>query len=89
VFCSFLALLLKAEFEARIEQLGHQASWPAVVAKRRAAGSVAVCLRWHCFIADEIDPQRTHMSHTRRVSQPVERQRAPYASAETDLKTAA
>jgi transposase len=32
VFCSFLALVLKAELEARIEQLGHQPSWPAVVA---------------------------------------------------------
>jgi transposase len=32
VFCSFLALVLKAELEARIEQLGHTASWPAMIA---------------------------------------------------------
>jgi hypothetical protein len=31
-FCSFLALVLKAELEARIEQLGHKASWPAIIA---------------------------------------------------------
>ena len=32
VFCSFLALVLKAELEPRIEQLGHKASWPAILA---------------------------------------------------------
>jgi transposase len=33
VFCSFLALVLKAELEARIEQLGqNKLSWPAIVA---------------------------------------------------------
>jgi transposase len=32
VFCSFVALVLKAELEACIERLGHKASWPAIVA---------------------------------------------------------
>ena len=32
VFCSFLALVLKAELEARIEQLGQKGSWPAIIA---------------------------------------------------------
>ena len=32
VFCSFLALVLKAELEARIAELGHTASWPAIIA---------------------------------------------------------
>jgi transposase len=32
VFCSFLALALKAELEARIAALGHTGSWPAIVA---------------------------------------------------------
>lgn len=32
VFCSFLALVLKAELEARIEPLGHKPSWPAIIA---------------------------------------------------------
>ena len=32
VFCSFLALVLKAELEARIAALGHHASWPAIIA---------------------------------------------------------
>jgi hypothetical protein len=32
VFCSFLALVLKAELEARIEALGLDASWPAIIA---------------------------------------------------------
>ena len=32
VFCSFLALVLKAELEARIAALGRTASWPAVIA---------------------------------------------------------
>ena len=31
VFCSFLALVLKAELEARIADLGHTASWPALI----------------------------------------------------------
>ena len=31
-FIAFLALVLKAELEARIEQLGHKASWPAIIA---------------------------------------------------------
>ena len=30
VFCSFLALLLKAELDTRIAELGHTASWPAI-----------------------------------------------------------
>ena len=30
VFCSFLALVLKAELDARIARLGHTASWPAI-----------------------------------------------------------
>jgi Transposase DDE domain len=30
VFCSFLALVLKAELDARIAGLGHTASWPAI-----------------------------------------------------------
>ncbi len=29
VFCSFLALVLKAELDARIAALGHTGSWPA------------------------------------------------------------
>ena len=29
---SFLALVLKAELEARIAELGHTASWPAIIA---------------------------------------------------------
>ena len=32
VFCSFLALVLKAELEARIASLGQTGSWPAIVA---------------------------------------------------------
>jgi Transposase DDE domain len=32
VFCSFLALVLKAELEARIASLGQHGSWPAIVA---------------------------------------------------------
>ncbi|MFZ0653938.1 MAG: IS1634 family transposase [Pseudolabrys sp.] len=32
VFCSFLALVLKAELEARIAALGRNGSWPAVIA---------------------------------------------------------
>ena len=32
VFCSFLALVLKAELDARIAALGHAGSWPAIVA---------------------------------------------------------
>ena len=32
VFCSFLALVLKAELEARIAELGHTGSWPALIA---------------------------------------------------------
>jgi transposase len=32
VFCSFLALVLKAELDARIAALGHAASWPAILA---------------------------------------------------------
>ena len=32
VFCSFLALVLKAELDARIAALGHTGSWPAIVA---------------------------------------------------------
>jgi hypothetical protein len=32
VFCSFLALVLKAELEARIAALGQNASWPAIIA---------------------------------------------------------
>ncbi len=32
VFCSFLALVLKAELDARIAALGSTASWPAIVA---------------------------------------------------------
>jgi hypothetical protein len=32
VFCSFLALVLKAELEARIAALGTKASWPAIIA---------------------------------------------------------
>jgi hypothetical protein len=32
VFCSFLALVLKAELEARIAALGQNGSWPAIIA---------------------------------------------------------
>src|SRR5579864_1418774 len=32
VFCSFLALVLKAELGARITALGHNGSWPAIIA---------------------------------------------------------
>ena len=32
VFCSFLALVLKAELDARIAALGQTASWPAIIA---------------------------------------------------------
>jgi hypothetical protein len=32
VFCSFLALVLKAELDARITALGHNGSWPAIIA---------------------------------------------------------
>ena len=32
VFCSFLALVLKAELEARISALGQRGSWPAIIA---------------------------------------------------------
>ena len=32
VFCSFLALVLKSELEARIAQLADKASWPAIIA---------------------------------------------------------
>jgi Transposase DDE domain len=32
VFCSFLALVLKAELEARIAALGQKGSWPAIIA---------------------------------------------------------
>jgi hypothetical protein len=32
VFCSFLALVLKSELEARIAQLADTASWPAIIA---------------------------------------------------------
>ena len=32
VFCSFLALVLKAELEARIAALGRNGSWPAIIA---------------------------------------------------------
>ena len=31
VFCSFVALVLKAELEARIAALGHTGSWPAII----------------------------------------------------------
>jgi hypothetical protein len=31
VFCSFLALVLKSELEARIVALGHHGSWPAII----------------------------------------------------------
>ena len=31
VFCSFLALVLKAELEARIAALGQNGSWPAII----------------------------------------------------------
>jgi transposase len=31
VFCSFLALVLKAELEARIAALGHKGCWPAII----------------------------------------------------------
>jgi hypothetical protein len=29
-FCSFLALVLKSELDARIAELGHTVSWPAI-----------------------------------------------------------
>jgi len=32
VFCSFLALVLKSELQARIASLGHNGSWPAIIA---------------------------------------------------------
>jgi transposase len=32
VFCSFLALVLKAELDARIAALGQNGSWPAIIA---------------------------------------------------------
>ena len=32
MFCSFLALVLKAELAARIAALGHKGSWPAIIA---------------------------------------------------------
>jgi len=32
VFCSFLALVLKAELDARIAALGHNGSWLAIIA---------------------------------------------------------
>ena len=32
MFCSFLALVLKAELDARIAALGHNGSWPAILA---------------------------------------------------------
>ncbi len=31
VFCSFLALVIKAELDARIAALGHHGSWPAII----------------------------------------------------------
>ena len=31
VFCSFLALVLKAELEARIAAFGQKGSWPAII----------------------------------------------------------
>ena len=32
MFCSFLALVLKAELDARIAALGQNGSWPAIIA---------------------------------------------------------
>ncbi len=32
LFCSFLALVLKAELQARIAALGNNGSWPAIIA---------------------------------------------------------
>jgi hypothetical protein len=32
VFCSFLALVLKSELQVRIASLGHNSSWPAILA---------------------------------------------------------
>jgi hypothetical protein len=37
VFCSFLALVLKAELDARIAALGHNGSCPACVFRRKSA----------------------------------------------------
>jgi hypothetical protein len=42
VFCSFLALVLKAELEARITALGQKGSWPAIIADLDALAETEV-----------------------------------------------
>jgi len=42
VFCSFLALVLKAELEARIAALGQKGSWPAIIADLEALAETEV-----------------------------------------------
>ena len=42
VFCSFLALVLKAELEARIAALGNTGSWPAIIADLDALTEIEV-----------------------------------------------
>jgi hypothetical protein len=50
VFCSFLALLLKAELEARIAQLGDKTSWPALFADLDALTETEVEQRGRRFL---------------------------------------
>ena len=42
VFCSFLALVLKAELEARMVALGQRGSWPAIIADLEALAETEV-----------------------------------------------
>jgi hypothetical protein len=82
VFCSFLALVLKAELEARIADLGYTASWPALIAdldalteteveqgsRRRAAANRAGCRRNLITVAQHVVPSRRNGENCRAYS---------------------
>ena len=42
MFCSFLALVLKAELEARMAALGQKGSWPAIIGDLDALTEIGV-----------------------------------------------
>jgi hypothetical protein len=50
VFCSFLALVLKVELEARIATLGHKGSWPALITDLDALTETEIEQGGRCFL---------------------------------------
>jgi hypothetical protein len=73
VFCSFLALVLKAELEARIEQLGQKKlSWPAIIADLDALTETEVAQDERRFLLRSasgpapVSPCAPQVSHCRR-----------------------